>query len=349
MAQAVKLAQNVQAYRLVEKFGIDHLVVSESKPEPIGHGQVRVKMHAASLNYRDLMIVRGEYNPNLRQPTGLVPLSDGAGEVVELGEGVTRFKVGDRVAGLFFQSWLAGECDEQKSKSALAGSIDGVLTTYKVFHEDGLISLPAHLSYEEGATLPCAAVTAWNALIFSGGLRAGETVLTQGTGGVSIFALQFSKITGARVIVISSSDEKLARAEKLGANDLINYKKNPNWEIKVKELTRGRGVDHIVELGGASTLTKSLQAIRLGGQISLIGVLSGKSGEINPVPILMKNVCVQGIYVGSREMFEGMNAAISLHKLHPVIDRVFPFAEAKQAFSYMESSSHLGKIVIKIA
>jgi len=244
---------------------------------------------------------------------------------------------------------LAGECDEQKAKSALAGSIDGVLTTYKVFHEDGLITLPSHLSYEEGSTLPCAALTAWNALIATGGLRAGETVLTQGTGGVSIFALQFSKITGARVIITSSSDDKLTRAQKLGATDLVNYKKNPNWETKVKELTGGRGVDHVVELGGAGTLAKSLQAVRIGGKIAVIGVLSGKSGEINLGPILMKNLRVHGIYVGSKEMFAAMNAAISLHTIHPVIDRVFPFADAKQAFTYMESASHMGKIVIKIA
>jgi NADPH:quinone reductase-like Zn-dependent oxidoreductase len=349
MTQAVKLAQKVQAYRPLEKFGIDHLVVSESPPETLTYGQVRVKMHAASLNYRDLMIVKGEYNPNLRQPTGLIPLSDGAGEVIELGEGVKRFQIGDRVAGLFFQNWLAGECDEQKAKSALAGSIDGVLTTYKVFPEDGLIALPPYLSYEEGATLPCAALTAWNGLIFSNGLKAGDSVLIQGTGGVSIFALQFAKISGAKIILTSSSDEKLARGEQMGADHLINYKKEPKWESKVKELTAGKGVDHVVEVGGAGTLPKSLQAVRIGGKIALIGVLSGRTGEVNPIPLLMKNVRIQGIYVGSKEMFENMNSALSLHQVRPVIDRVFPFAETKQAFSYLESGSHFGKIVIKIA
>lgn len=349
MSQAVQVAQKVQAYRPGEKFGIEHLVVTEAPPEPLGHGQVRVKMHAASLNYRDLMIVRGEYNPNQQKPAGLIPLSDGAGEVVEIGKEVTRFKVGDRVAGLFFQNWVSGECNEHVSKSALAGAIDGVLATYKVFPEDGLIALPAHLSYEEGATLPCAALTAWNGLIVSGRLRAGETVLLQGTGGVSIFALQFAKMTGAKVIITSSSDEKLKRAQQLGADHLINYKKDPKWETAVRELTQGKGVDHVVEVGGAGTLSKSLQAVRVAGHVCVIGVLSGKSGEVNTIPILMKNVRVQGIYVGSREMFEGMNSAISQHKLKPIIDRTFSFKEVKEAFNYMESGSHFGKVAIRIA
>jgi NADPH:quinone reductase-like Zn-dependent oxidoreductase len=209
--------------------------------------------------------------------------------------------------------------------------------------------LPNHLSFEEGATLPCAAVTAWNSLIFSGRLRAGQSVLVQGSGGVSIFALQFAKLSGATVIMTSSSDEKLKRGKELGADHLVNYRKDPDWDDKVKKITAGRGVDHIVEVGGAGTLGKSLKAVCIGGQIGLIGVLAGNTGEVNPLPMLMKNVRLQGIYVGSKEMFEAMNAAISANKLHPVIDRVFSFEEVKEAFRYLESGSHFGKVVITIA
>jgi NADPH:quinone reductase-like Zn-dependent oxidoreductase len=227
----------------------------------------------------------------------------------------------------------------------MGGAIDGMLAEYVVLNQDGVVKIPAHLSYEEGATLPCAAVTAWHALISEGRLAAGETVLTQGTGGVSIFALQFSKLLGARVISTSSSDAKLERVRGMGADELINYKTTPDWEKPARALT-GIGVDHVVEVGGAGTLEKSMKAVRTGGTISLIGVLTGATGEINPRPILMRNIRVQGIYVGSREMFEAMNRAISLHKLHPVVDRVFPFADAVEAYRHMESGAHFGKIVI---
>jgi NADPH:quinone reductase-like Zn-dependent oxidoreductase len=348
MSQAVSTSMPVQSYRAIGKFGADNLTLSESPPENVGHGQVRVRMQAASLNYRDLMIAKGLYNPNKREPAGLIPLSDGSGEVVEVGPHVTRFNVGDRVASLFFQGWMAGEPDEEKGKSALAGAIDGVLTTSRVFHEDGLIGLPSHLSYEEGATLPCAALTAWNGLIVSGRVKSGETVLLQGTGGVSIFALQFAKLAGANVIITSSSDEKLEAAKKLGADHLINYRQVPDWEKQAKKLTNGRGVDHIIEVGGGGTLAKSMQAVRVGGHLALIGVLSGPAGEVNPIPTLMRSIRIQGIYVGSREMFENMNRAIALHKLKPVIDRVFSFGQAKDAFAHLEGASHFGKIVIKI-
>jgi NADPH:quinone reductase-like Zn-dependent oxidoreductase len=339
--------ENVQAYRSLDQFGIDHLTLTEEKLPALSRGEVLVKMRAASLNYRDLMVVKGSYNPKLKQPTGVVPLSDGAGEIVDLGEGVTRFKKGDRVNGIFMQTWLAGECDQAKVKSALGGAIDGVLATYRIFQENGLVKLPDHLSFEEGATLPCAAVTAWHALFHHSALKPGNTVLLQGTGGVSIFALQFAKLTGATVIITSSSDEKLARAKQLGADHLINYKNEPEWQKKAIEITAGRGVDYIVEVGGAGTLAKSLQAVRIAGTIALIGVLAG-SGEINPTPILAKNIRIQGIYVGSRSMFEAMNAAIISNKLHPIIDRTFPFSQAKEAFTYMESAVHFGKIVITI-
>lgn len=348
MSSAVQVAQKVQAYRSIDKFGIENLTLSESAPQTLSYGQVRVKMKAASINYRDLMLIEGSYAPNQTKPAGLIPLSDGAGEIIELGQGVTRFKIGDRVASLFFQKWQNGKMNDQVPKSALAGVIDGVLATERVFDETGLIHLPAHLSFEEGATLPCAALTAWNSLVEAGELKAGESVLVLGTGGVSIFALQFAKLSGATVVITSSSDEKLKRAKQLGADHLINYSKEPDWDKKVREIIP-QGVDHVVEVGGAGTLIKSIKSVRLGGQIGLIGVLSGNKGEINPLHIFRNSITVNGIYVGSYEMFENMNAAISASKLKPAIDKIFAFAEAKQAFTYMQSGSHFGKVVIKIA
>jgi NADPH:quinone reductase-like Zn-dependent oxidoreductase len=331
----------MKALEIQNTFGLDSLILAE-RPEPTpGYGQVLIKLRAVSLNYRDLMVVKGLYNPKL--PLPMIPFSDGVGEVVAVGEGVTRVKIGDRVAGIFFQKWLCGELTEAKAQSALGGAIDGLLTEYAVLDEDGVVHVPEHLTDAEGATLPCAAVTAWNALITSGGVKAGDTVLVQGTGGVSIFALQFAQLLGARVIATSSSDEKLEKVRQLGAWETINYQQTPDWGKKVQELT-AIGVDYVVEVCGAGTLNQSLRAVRYGGQISLIGVLSGGSGEISTASILRKNVRVQGIYVGSREMFEAMNKAIALHKLHPVVDRVFPFNEAPEALKYMESGAHFGKI-----
>jgi NADPH:quinone reductase-like Zn-dependent oxidoreductase len=335
----------MKAFEIKQASGIDSLTLAERLDPKPGYGQALVKIKAASLNYRDLLVVKGAYSRNL--PPGLVPCSDGAGEVVETGDGVTQVKPGDRVAGIYMQTWISGQLDESKAKSALGGAIDGVLADYVLFHEDGLVRIPEHLSYEEAATLPCAAVTAWNGLITSGGLKPGDTVLVLGTGGVSIFALQFAKISGARVIATSSSDEKLERVKQLGASDGINYKSLPDWDKRVLEITARKGVDHVVEVGGAGTLPKSLRAVRMGGHISLIGVLTG-AGEANPLPAVMKNIRIQGIYVGSREMFEAMNSAITLNQLHPVIDRVFSFEESKEAFRYMESGAHFGKVVIRL-
>jgi len=335
----------VKVFEIQKTFGLDSLTLTERAELSPSYGQVLIKLRAASLNYRDLMVVKGLYNPKL--PLPLIPFSDGVGEVVAVGEGVTRVKTGDRVAGIFFQKWLCGERTEVNAKSALGGDLDGLLAEYVVLHEDGVVHVPEHLTDEEVATLPCAAVTAWNALITSGGVKAGDTVLVQGTGGVSIFALQFAQLLGARVIATSSSNEKLERVRQLGASDGINYKETPDWDKKVKELTGGSGIDRVVEVGGAGTLTKSLRAVRIGGQISLIGVLTGGSGEISTAAILMKNVRVQGINVGSREMFEAMNRAITLHKLRPIVDRVFPFKEVPEALRYMESSAHFGKICVR--
>lgn len=326
----------------IQEFG-NFIQTERPKPQP-KFGEVLLKIKAVSLNYRDILITKGIYNPHL--PLPLIPCSDGAGEVIEVGEGVTRFQPGDRVAGIFMQKWLAGNLTQQAAKSALGGEIDGMLAEYVVLSEDGLVNIPPHLSDVEAATLPCAAVTAWHCLI-EAGLKPGETVLVMGTGGVSLFALQFAVMAGARVIATSSSDEKLERLKQLGASDVINYKSVPNWEKQVLALTEGVGVDYVVEVGGANTLAKSLAAVKMGGQISLIGVLAGVQAEVNPLPAVMKGVRVQGIFVGSRQMFEAMNRAISLNKLHPVCDRIFSFEEALLALQYMESGSHFGKISIR--
>jgi NADPH:quinone reductase-like Zn-dependent oxidoreductase len=332
-------------FSIVKDFGIDALQLMEKPVPRPGHGQVLVRVRAAALNYRDLLMVGGSYSRNL--PLPLIPLSDAAGEVVEVGEGVTCWQPGDRVAGTFFQDWDGGGITAGVPDSALGGAIDGVLAEYVVFRERGLVSLPAHLSFEEGATLPCAALTAWHALE-SGSLACGQSVLTLGTGGVSHFALQFARAAGARVIATTGSDAKAERLRQLGAGEVINYKTEPNWEERVWELTNGRGVDLVVEVGGAGTLGKSLRAVRPGGRISLIGVLSGATGEVNPLPAVMKSVRIQGIYVGSREQFAAMNRAIELHRIRPVIDRVFPFVEAKAAYHHLQSGAHFGKVVIAI-
>lgn len=313
-------------------------------PKP-GRGQILVKMKAASLNYRDLMVATGRYARG-GLPKDLVPLSDGAGEVVEIGDDVDRVKVGDRVAGIFMQTWIGGHLDPTHGASALGGAIDGVLSEYVLFDQNGVVTLPEHLSYEAGATLPCAGVTAWHALFGSvQPLVAGQTVLLLGTGGVSIFGLQFARAAGARTIITSSSDEKLQKTKALGAHETVNYKQHPEWQEQVLGLTEGIGVDHVVEVGGAGTLPRSLRSTRPGGATHLIGVLTG--GEINPAALIQRSVVLEGIYVGSREMFDAMNRAIALHRIEPVIDKVFSFDEAEAAYRYMDGQSHVGKVVIR--
>jgi NADPH:quinone reductase-like Zn-dependent oxidoreductase len=334
----------MKAYE-ARQFGIEELALVARDEPKAAAGEVVVKFHAASLNYRDLMFVKGTYNPRAKLPA--VPFSDGAGEVVATGEGVSKWKVGDRVCPIFVQSWLEGAPSTQKNRSSLgAGDLDGVLREYGAFSEEGLVKIPDHLSYEEAATLPCAAVTAWNALVSSGRLKAGETVLALGTGGVSVFALQIAKMHGARVFITSSSDEKLERARELGADETINYKKSPDWDKEVLGLTKKTGVDHVIEVGGTGTLARSLNSARVGGQVDLIGVLAS-GGDFNPLSVLMKGVRLQGIFVGSRRMFEDMNRAIESNRMRPVIDRTFAFEEVRDALKYMESGSHFGKIVIK--
>jgi NADPH:quinone reductase-like Zn-dependent oxidoreductase len=332
----------MKAYE-IQRFGLESLVLADRPVPKPGGNQVLIKMHAWSLNYRDLMTVTGRYNPRLKLPQ--IPLSDGAGEIVEIGPGVKDVKVGDRVVNTFFERWTGGAATDDKAKTALGAGRDGVLAEYVVLHEDGVLPFPEYLTYAEAATLPCAALTAWNALICEGKIKAGDTVLTLGTGGVSIFALQFALLSGARVIITSSTDAKLAKARQIGASQTINYIQTPEWGKLARQLTGGRGVDHVIEVGGPGTFNQSIAALRRGGTLSLIGVLA-QGTAVNIVPILMNSLRVQGVFVGSRQMFSEMNTAIALHRLHPVVDRTFGFDEVGEAFSFMESGGHFGKICI---
>jgi NADPH:quinone reductase-like Zn-dependent oxidoreductase len=334
----------MRAVEIRAAFGLGNLALVE-RPDPApGPGQVLVRLRAASLNYRDLLTAEGKYNPKQKLP--LIPCSDGAGEVVEIGEGVTRFQPGERVCTVFAQRWIAGRPTRERLRSTLGGPLDGTLAELAVFDQEGLVKTPGHLTDEEASTLPCAAVTAWSALVTHGGITAGDTVLVQGTGGVSLFALQIAKILGARVIATSSRDEKLARVREMGADETINYREVPEWGARAKEITGG--VDLVVEVGGAGTLQQSLQALRFGGTVSLIGNLAGTKAEILLTHVFMQAIRVQGILVGDRESFEAMNRAIALHGLKPVIDRVFPLEEAPAAFAHMAAGEHFGKIVIRL-
>ena len=327
--------------------GIDALVKIERPVPKPAHRQVLVKVLACSLNYRDLAIAHGTYRMPVRD--NIVPLSDGAGEVIEVGDGVRTVKPGDKVAGNFFQRWSAGEPGADTHQSALGGGIDGMLAEYVVLEEEGTVKLPDHLSIEQGAALPCAGVTVWHAMIEHARLVAGSTVLLQGTGGVSILGLQLAKAMGLRVIITSSSDAKLERAKALGADHGINYKTTPEWQQAALDLTAGRGVDCVVEVGGAGTIARSFGALRVGGKIGLIGNLSGPPTELNPGLILAKRANTQGISVGSTAMFNAMNRAIAANAIRPVIDKVFDFDDTQDAYRYMASGAHFGKIIIRIA
>lgn len=330
-----------RAFELTD-YGLENIIQKDRQLPALDSHDVLVKMRAVSLNYRDYLMAKGLYSRNLKLP--LVPLSDGAGEVIDIGSSVTRFKRADRVTPIFMQRWIAGRLNKEAAGSGLGGFIDGVLQNEIVFNERGLVTIPEHLSFEEAATLPCAALTAWNALFEHGSVSPGNTVLTLGTGGVSIFALQLAKAAGAQVVLTSSSDEKLAHAKKLGADILINYGKHSDWDkIVLQHLPDG--VDHIVEVGGSGTLDRSLKAVKLGGHISLIGRLT--EGQFDTTRLLMKSARLQGIFVGSREMFERMNKAIELKKITPVIDRAFKVEQIREALHYLESGSHFGKIVLR--
>ena len=336
----------MRAYQINEGFGLENLRLAE-RDEPLpGPGQVRVRVRAVSLNYRDLLMVRGHYNP--RQPLPLIPLSDGVGEIDAVGDRVERWAVGDRVASLFAQRWPSGDPDKRALASTLGGPLDGMLAEQVVLEEDGVIAVPEHLSHPEAATLPCAALTAWSALVTHGRIRAGDTVLIQGTGGVSSFALAFAKMHGARVINTTSRMENQAALIDRGAWQVIDYTEHKQWGKVARELTGGAGVDHVVEVGGAPTIDQSLKAVRPGGVISLIGVLAGGVAKVNLTPALMNNVRIQGIFVGHASSFAAMNQAIAQHELRPAVDRVFAFDQAVAAFEYMGSAKHVGKICIEV-
>ncbi|AEI41554.1 Alcohol dehydrogenase zinc-binding domain protein [Paenibacillus mucilaginosus KNP414] len=343
----MKEREIMRAFEIQGGFGLERITLAERpKPAP-GPGEVLLRIRAASLNARDLGVAGGFYVGAETLP--LIPVSDGVGIVEELGEGVTRVKPGDRVCPIFVQDWLAGTPTEAMLGSTLGGPRDGVLAEYGVFPQESLVHVPEHLTDEEAASLPIAALTAWQAVVTEGRVRAGDTVVVQGTGGVALSALQFAKLHGARVIVTSSSDVKLERAAALGADLGINYVKSPQWDQEVLRLTDGRGADHIVDLGGAATLNASLAAVRPGGRVSIVGVLSGVTAAgLDLIPAIRKKVTLQGINVGSRGMFEDMNRALALSGVRPVIDRVFPFTEAVQALRYMQEGVHFGKICIRL-
>jgi NADPH:quinone reductase-like Zn-dependent oxidoreductase len=323
--------------------GIDALHVQETTPRQPAPREVRVRVQAASLNYRDLVTV------NTGVSRELVPLSDGAGVVEDVGAEVVDLKKGDRVVGLFFPLWHSGNIDARKFATARGGgSTDGMLAHYVCGLAESFLKFPDCLSLEEASTLPCAGLTAWHALAVRGKLQTGETIVIQGTGGVALFGLQLAKIIGARVIMLSSDDDKLDKAAKMGADELINYKKNQHWEKLVKEKTSQIGADLVLELGGGGTLAKSIEAVKIGGRISLVGVLTGFEGQINPLPIMRKSLTVNGIYVGSRDMQQQFHRALEVNEIHPVIDRVFKFDQVKEAYAFMQSARHFGKIVIDL-
>lgn len=336
----------MKAYQITGTDGLKSLqAVTLPEPKP-GPGEVLMKVRAVSLNYRDYMNVMGI--KGVTGPIPRIPCSDGAGEVAAVGEGVSAWKAGDRVVCPFMPTWLEGEYTQAHAAQALGGAVEGMLRELAVVRAESLLPVPAHLSLEEAATLPCAAVTAWDALHVRGGLKAGETVLVLGTGGVSIFALQFAKLAGARVLATTSSDDKAGRLLELGADAVHNYKTDPAWDDWALAQTGKRGVDKVIEIGGAETLNRSLKATRFGGHIALIGVLTGTSAEIQTVQILRKGIRLDGIYVGSREMFAQMLAEIERVKLQPVIDSTFEIDDAHAAFQRIESGRHFGKILIRV-
>jgi NADPH:quinone reductase-like Zn-dependent oxidoreductase len=328
----------------ISSFGVDSLAFVERPTPAPGLGEVLVRVRAISFNYRDLMMVKGLYNPKMPLPR--IPCSDGAGEVIAVGEGVTTWKTGDRVATIFMQNWLDGPLNPAKAKGALGGDIDGMLADHVVLKETGLVRIPEHLSFQEAATLPCAAVTAWNALA-AGSLKPAANVLVQGTGGVSIFAIQFARLNGMRVLGISSSNEKLERATKLGLDASHNYRENPEWDRWALEQTGGNGVDLVIEVGGVGTLPRSLRAIRIGGVIAQVGVLAGAADPLHIPTILHKQARIQGIYVGSRKDFLDMNKAITLTQLRPVGEN-FPWSQAREVLKKLEEASHFGKLVLTV-
>jgi len=334
-------------WQLIKGSGPEYQLTLKDVPvRAPGANEVLIRMHAASLNRRDVFLMKGQYPVGGR--TQIVPLSDGAGEVTAIGPGVTRFKVGDKVAPIFFQKWIDGRPAPDVTGSALGGQVDGVLTQYLTLNEQGLVKLPSNLSYEEGATLACAGVTAWNGLVTRGRMQKGDYVLLEGTGGVSVFGLQFAAAAGAKPIITSSSDDKLAKAKTLGAIGGVNYKTNADWEKPVRALTNGVGVHQVLEMSGKDSLPHALAALAPGGHIALIDGLDGFGDEVPAMALLGGNATVSGLYVGSRENFEAMNGFIEQHRIQPVIDKVFEYKDAPAAFELMESGNFFGKIVIRM-
>jgi len=336
----------MKRYEVFPNHPVSPLQIAEFEPAPLGDTEVAVAIKAVSLNFRDILVTRNTYFANIVD--GLVPCSDGAGEVVAVGKDVKGLAVGDRVATLFFPHWYSGKADARALSDARGAESTGAFTERFITDESGLIKLPDSLSYAEAATLPCAAITAWNSLFEAGDLKPGQTVLLLGTGGVSIFALQFAKAAGAKVIITSSDDAKLERAKALGADHGINYRTHPEWHEEVLRITGGAGVDVVLEVGGPGTLERSLMSVGVGGRIAYIGVLTGLAGAANPVMLIPKASSIQGIFVGSRAMFADMLDAIATHGIKPVIDREFPFEEAPAALKHMENGGHFGKIVIRV-
>jgi len=336
----------MKTYHIDRPGNIDGLVLREHEiPEP-GPYQVLIRIRAVALNFRDLMIINNQYVFPIR--AGLIPLSDGAGEVSAVGKAVTRFKVGDRVAPNFLQRWMGGSLIPENMGGDIGGSLEGVFSEYVLFNEDGVVKLPSHLSFEEGATLACAGTTAWVGLTGQSALYPGDVVLVQGTGGVSIFALQFAKLFGARVIATTSTQAKAERLKSLGADHVINYVDTPDWDRQVLELTGGRGVDRVIEVGGPGTIERSCRCTRVGGRISLIGFVAGAAGSIDPFAILARAVSIDSIAAGSRRDFEDMNRAIEAHALKPVVDRIFAFDAARDAYRHLSERLHVGKVVVSV-
>jgi NADPH:quinone reductase-like Zn-dependent oxidoreductase len=335
----------LKAYELHPEEGFAALqIVDRPEPSALGAHDVRVRVRAVSLNYRDLVVARA----SKKRPKRIVPVSDGAGEVIAVGDAVTRVKIGDRVAASFFPTWISGAFAEEHHANALGGSLDGMLAEQAVLAERAWVKIPSHFSFEQAATLPCAGVTAWHALFEAATLRPGDTVLVQGTGGVSIFALQLARATGVDVIATSSSADKRARLERLGAARTIDYREDPKWGDAVRAAAGGRGVDLAVEVGGAGTFDQSIKALRYGGTMSLLGILAGTQGPIDTYSIFHKQIRVHGVYVGSVAMFEDFVRALEASKIEPIIDQVFPFAEARAAYEHLASGKHFGKVVIRV-
>jgi NADPH:quinone reductase-like Zn-dependent oxidoreductase len=333
----------------IDEFGLEHLSIVERPIVPLRHHEIRIRVRAASLNYHDLLVALGRLPSRVSDISlPVVPLSDCAGEVIEVGGAVDRFQIGDRVSCAYMPDWTAGPFTPEKAQSALGGPVDGVLAKYFSGHQRGFVRIPEALSFEEAATLPTAALTAWNALFEVGDLKPGETVLVQGSGGVSIFALQFALAAGARVFAITGSEAKVARLERLGVEHVIRSEKEPEWGRVVLEVTGGVGVDHVVETGGAGTIDESIKAAAIGGSISLVGLLTGAGGRLDMLPILAKTLRIQGVVVGSVEMFERMIGMIEHLGIRPIIDAAFEMRDIAAALEYLKSGHHLGKVIIRV-